>query len=61
MTPVLINSMTSVSTVLLQGRIKTIMNMPQTKFTTEKKKKKRGNNAILVDVAQGLESWCTHK
>lgn len=34
--------------------------MPQTKFTTEKKKK-RGNNAILVDVAQGLESWCTHK
>lgn len=53
--------MTSVSTVLLQGRIKTIMNMPQTKFTTEKKKKKRGNNAILVDVAQGLESWCTHK
>lgn len=32
--------MTSVSTVLLQGRIKTIMNMPQTKFTTEKKKKR---------------------
>jgi len=49
--------MTSISTVLLQGRIKTIMNAPQTTFTTERK---GGNNVILADVAQGLGSWRTH-
>lgn len=36
-TPVLINSMSSVSTVLIQGRIKTVMNTPQTTVTMEKR------------------------
>lgn len=49
----LINSMISINTVLLQGRIKNIMDTSQTMFTVEK----RGNNTMLVHVTQALESW----